>query len=195
MYQVDGLLKGLVPILFNAYTTKARSGKLRHEELLEEATRRVYRDPETQVLVWPGWNLQRCMEDGARLGEVKLGRKSIGQYLRALVAVEGDPSFGRVDYDGLHTCMGRIPPRTGAMVELFRPKLDPGWTLSFRLLVHNTSIDPDTLKQVLQFGGLLAGMGSWRPRYGRFAVERFEVAGSVQPDAVAPKASRKKAVA
>lgn len=82
------------------------------------------------------------------------------------------------------------------MVMLYRPKLDPGWMLSFRLLVADTTIDPETLKQIIKFAGLLAGMGAWRPEYGRFVLERFEVSGfGGGGQAEVPAKSLKKAVA
>jgi len=177
MYQINGTLKGIGTLLFNRPTEKARPGKLRDEELREEATRRVYRKQETQALIWPAWNLKRCFMDGARLGEVKHGKKSIVQYLQALMIVEGDPEFGVSDYDGLHICKGRVPPRTGAMVTLYRPKLNPGWTLTFRLMIADTTLQPTTIEQIITFAGLLAGMGAWRPEYGRFVLEQFSVSG------------------
>jgi hypothetical protein len=198
MYNVDGTLKGMAPILFNRFTEKARPGKLRPEELLEEATRRVYRDPDTQSIILPPWNLKKCLMDGSRLGEVKHGKKAIGQYLQALLIVDGDPQFGRVDYDGLHVCQGRIPPRTGPMVTLYRPKLDPGWILAFRLIIADTTIHPDTLQQIISFAGLLAGLGAWRPEYGRFVLDRFTVSGYDRGTAPAPaeaSAKKKKAAA
>jgi hypothetical protein len=196
MYGVDGALEGKATFLFNRFTEKARPGKLRAEELLEEATRRVYRDPDTQALVLPGWNIKKCFMDGARLGDVKHGKKSIVPYLQALLIVEGDGQFGRVDYDGLHICQGRIPPRTGPMVTLYRPKLDPGWTLTFRLLIADTTIHPDTLRQIINFAGLLAGLGAWRPEYGRFLLTRFEVTGLDETASTSVvKAKAKKAVA
>jgi hypothetical protein len=176
MYQIDATIQGRAPLLFNRFTDKARPGKLRQEELLEEATRRVYRD-ESQGLVLPGWNVKKCLMDGARLGEVKHGKKSIVQYLQALVIVDGEATFGRVDYDGLHVSQGRIPPRTGPMVTLYRPKLDPGWELSFRLIVADSTIHPSVLQQIVTFAGVLAGLGAWRPEYGRFVVGRFDVSG------------------
>lgn len=175
VYHVTGTLRGTAPLLFNRFTEKARPGKLRHEELLEEATRRVYRHPETQRLTLPGWNIKRCFLDGARMGEVKHGKRAIGPYLQALMIVDGDGEFGRVEYDGLHVCQGRIPPRTGPMVTLYRPKLDPGWVLTFRLNIANTTFPPETLKQIITFAGMLSGLGAWRPEYGRFMLEEFEV--------------------
>jgi hypothetical protein len=197
MYQADGTLRGTAPFFFNRYTEKARTGKLRQEELLEEATRKVYRDEDTQMLILPAWNLTRCLLDGARLGEVKHGKKSIGQYLQALIIVDGNPSFGRVDYDGLDKSLGKIPPRTGPMVMLYRPKLDAGWLLTFRLIVADTTIHPDTLRQIISYAGLLAGLGAWRPSHGRFVLDRFEVSGFNGSAAVteAAKPARKKAVA
>jgi hypothetical protein len=192
MYQIDGRLKGAGTLLFNRYTEKSRPGKLRQEELLEEATRRVYRN-DRQSLIWPAWNLLRTFMDGARLGEVKHGRKSIVPYLAALIIVEPDPDFGRVDYDGLHICMGRVPPRTGAMVTLYRPKLDPGWMLTFRLLIADTTLHPETIRQIINFSGLLAGMGAWRPAYGRFVLDAFEVSG--HDSKLQPETKKKRAIA
>jgi hypothetical protein len=201
MYGVEMTFEGKAGILFNRYTDKSRPGKLRKEELLEEATRRVYRDPETEELILPGWNVLRCALDGARLGDVKMGKKAIGPYLQALLIVDGDVArFGRTQYDGLHEALGRIPPRTGPMVMLYRPKLDPGWELSCRLLVANSSMPPETLKQVFSLAGLYAGLGAWRPRYGRFVVSRFEVSedaagpfAEVAPPPKSSKAPRRKA--
>lgn len=195
MYRIYGMLKGIGTILFNRPTEKSRPGKLREEELREEATRRVYRHEETQALIWPAWNLKRCFMDGARLGEVKHGKKSIVQYLQALMIVEGDPEFGRVDYDGLHICKGRVPPRTGAMVTLYRPKLNPGWTLTFQLLIADTTLQPPTIEQIIKFSGLLAGIGAWRPEYGRFVLERFDVVDFHVPPPPDNPAPRRKATA
>jgi hypothetical protein len=195
MWTSDVEIQGRAAMLLNRYTEKARPGKLRHEELLEEATRRVYRDPDSQTLILPGWNVKKCLMDGARMGEVKHGKKSIVQYLQALVIIDGDASFGRVEYDGLHVCQGRIPPRTGPMVTLYRPKLDPGWALRFRMIVADSTIHPETMKQIITFAGLLAGLGAWRPEYGRFVLERFEVSGFDTTAAPAAKPAKAKRAA
>lgn len=197
MWTADAQIAGRAAILLNRYTEKARPGKLRQEELLEEATRRVYRDPDTQGLVLPGWNIKKCLMDGARMGEVKHGKKSIVPYVQALMIIDGDAFFDRVDYDGLHICQGRIPPRTGPMVTLYRPKLDAGWTLRFRLIVADSTIHPDTLQQIITFAGLLAGLGAWRPEYGRFVLDRFDVSGydTKAAPVVSKPAKAKRAVA
>jgi len=179
-YAVDVTLRGLSPLLFNRMTEKARAGKLRKDELLDEAERRVYRDA-NGALVWPAWNIQVGLVDGARLGKVKLGRGSIVPYVSALVAVEADGAFGRKDFDGLDQQWGRIPPKTGAMVMLFRPKLNAGWLLRFRLNVYDATIDPDLLQQIVQYAGIYAGFGSWRPRFGRFEIAEWKVANAAKP--------------
>ena len=193
----EGTLKGMAPYLCNRYTEKARPGKLREEELLEEATRRVYRDPDTQALVCPAWNLKKCFMDGARLGEVKHGKKCIVPVPASLVDRGRRRAVWARRLRRAAHLHGRIPPRTGPMVKLYRPKLDAGWTLTFRLLIADTTIHPDTLKQIISFAGLLAGIGAWRPEYGRFMLERFEVSGfGGGGQAVpVPAKARKKAVA
>lgn len=174
MYAIDGMIRGLQPFLYNRYTDKIRPGKLRKEELIEEATRRVYRD-EAGVLILPPWNLLRCFLDGARLAEVKHGRKSIGQYLLALMMVEASPSFGVKEFK-IREDLGRVPPRTGPMVILYRPQLDPGWVLSFRAQIADSStLPPETMHEIVKRAGILAGIGAWRPYFGRFVIESFSV--------------------
>lgn len=172
MYQAHVQVRGTTAFLFNRYTDKPRSGALRREELIAEGMKRVYRDDD-QALVWPRWNILRGLMDGARLAKVKMGKASIVPYLQALVTVEADGRFNRTDFDGLDEHMGRIPPRTGPMVLLYRPKLDAGWTLDYTLLVLNSDIGPDTLQQIVGASGLLAGMGAWRPHYGRYLLNTF----------------------
>lgn len=194
MYTIDAAIRGTAPFLYNRYTEKARAGKLRKEELLEEATRRVYRNDAGELIV-PRWNLKRCLMDGAQRGEVKHGKKSIVPYFQALVVVDGDPSFGTPDYDRVDEHLGRIPPRTGPMVMLYRPLLETGWRLTFRLLVADTTIHPDTVRQIVTFAGVLVGLGAWRPEYGRFVLDAFVVAGLEAPSApvvAPPKAAKRR---
>lgn len=49
------------------------------------------------------------------------------------------------------------------------------WLLSFQIEVHDEQVRPDVLKTILEEAGRAAGLGDYRPRYGRFDVVKFEV--------------------
>jgi len=52
-----------------------------------------------------------------------------------------------------------------------RPVLKLPWALKFQItLVENPQIDDAKLKQWFQKGGLVVGLGNYRPRFGRFRV-------------------------
>jgi hypothetical protein len=91
------------------------------------------------------------------------------------VFVEDAILFGKDEPDYVHTCWGRVPPRTGAMVPIRRPAMNAGWKVSFTLAVMNDSIGEGQIREALDHAGLMVGVGSWRPQYGRFRVTSWEV--------------------
>jgi hypothetical protein len=67
----------------------------------------------------------------------------------------------------------RIPVRTpGGRVMRTRPMVSE-WKAEVVLSVLPTLVDVDTLETWLRIGGDQCGAGDFRPRYGRFAVERL----------------------
>ena len=50
------------------------------------------------------------------------------------------------------------------------------WELNFKISVFkNDRVTPDKLCEWFQKGGLLIGLGTYRPRFGRFMVKKWEV--------------------
>lgn len=62
-----------------------------------------------------------------------------------------------------------------ARVLRYRPMFKAGWLLSFVLEVADDEIPANTLSEILSYAGKAVGIGDFRPRFGRFMVERFEV--------------------
>lgn len=62
-----------------------------------------------------------------------------------------------------------------AAVARSRLQVNPGWTLRFRLAVHDEQLGLDVVQDILKEAGEGVGIGDYRPRYGRFAVTTFEV--------------------
>lgn len=54
-----------------------------------------------------------------------------------------------------------------------RPLFDK-WRLEFEIEIFNENIDTKTLKEIFTYAGRFIGIGDYRPRHGRFVVEKFE---------------------
>ena len=60
-----------------------------------------------------------------------------------------------------------------------RPVLKYGWEISFEIqLIKNSLIDEDKLYNWFKAGGIVIGLGSWRPRFGRFEITKWEIKSS-----------------
>jgi hypothetical protein len=124
----------------------------------------------------PGNMFEQSILTGARAGNVKNGRASYATLLEAIMFTKGPLYLGKTTYDEVFATWGRVPPGPrGAAVMIRYPKFNLGWRADFELIL--TTGDKHTVeavRQCLTAAGLLVGLGSWRPRYGRFTVTEFE---------------------
>lgn len=118
----------------------------------------------------PAQNLQRCIRDGATAW--KLGKDT-----KRAIVVENDAVLV---YDGprdawqmyADTRFVSIAP-TGRGTMAVRLRL-PEWQATYRLLINDEIIDPQTLAKILDRSGIAEGLGTWRPANGRFHVTQLE---------------------
>ncbi len=188
MYHISGVLEGVAPKLFSRFTEEAKEslekassgGKFTKEQRVAEAEQLVHRNKDGYICL-PAWNLKKCLMNGATAGGLKEGRKSLMPYIAATVFVEGELLFSKngsgnlTQVDFMHECVGKRPPKTGGACMIRRPALDTGWQLPFRFIVVDDRRNPDQLRRALEEAGLLIGLGSWRPEYGRFIVRDWKV--------------------
>lgn len=64
-----------------------------------------------------------------------------------------------------------------ASVARARLAIGAGWELAFTLQVQDEQLRPDVVHTILEEAGKSAGIGDFRPRYGRFIVTVFELIG------------------
>src|SRR5207247_5303323 len=130
MYRISFRIKGIAPILFNAWTAEAKEaldkgstgGKKSVETRIAEAYEKVYRNGDSLVL--PAHNLEACLVQGARRAGLKRGRAGLANYLEATVFCEERAlSFGVKEPDGIHEVMG---VRGGGACIIRRPVLNEG---------------------------------------------------------------------
>ena len=119
----------------------------------------------------PGANFQRCLRNAAT--KWKLGK----DVLRSVV-VTNNPEL---DYDGPKDALEMINSRdpklqlaafTGRGVWVNRLYL-PAWSATFALMLDDEIMEVDQLRQIANMAGKAEGLGTWRPRYGRFAVNEI----------------------
>lgn len=119
----------------------------------------------------PSFNLDAAFVDAAKLQ--KLGRHS----KRAMMVVE---NHVYLEYDGPKTPDGlwndkrfvdsRSVRVSTARLMRYRPMFDT-WTATCTLMVNPDQLSINEIKQIVTNAGQLIGVGDYRPRFGRFAVE------------------------
>ena len=182
MYKVKVAIEGIAPILFNRFTDEAKEkmdtgrtgGKLTPTQKQDEAKAKAYINGHGVYI--PSVNIKRCLLLGAQKANLKFGRKSLSTFLEPLVFIEEqEVEFGKKECDFIDERVGRIPPKTGPAAIIRRPGIHSGWKLAFTFVVADDRIDEQQVHNALQEAGLLQGIGSFRPEFGRFVVKSWEV--------------------
>ena len=182
MYRIKGRIQGVAPLLYNRLTEEAlegvatgkTGGHFTVEQRREQAMQKVHKNG--LGLYIPGWNFKQCFLEGCSRARLKEGRFGLSRFLAATVFVEGDLLFGKEEIDFLHEHWGRIPPGPrGKAVIVRRPAMDTGWELPFTLMVVDDRRNAEQIRISIEEAGMLVGLGSWRPEYGRFILTEWEV--------------------
>lgn len=177
MYQIQCIVEGVAPMLFNRMVgdAKGTGGKISREEEEALAKQRAYRND--AGLYVPSYVVKACLLRGIFLANLKEGRKSLGPYVEATAFIEPrEISLGKQEPDFYHAAFVNIPPgKKGSKVWKIWPAVDIGWQLSFTLNITDNHRDPEQLRKGMEAAGLLCGLCDWRPEYGRFIVKEWDV--------------------
>ena len=123
----------------------------------------------------PGANFQRCLRNAAT--KWKLGK----DVLRSVV-VSNDPE---IEYDGPKDAIEMFNSRTpkfhkaaftcrGVWVNRL---MFPSWKATYFLTVDDEILSVTQLKQIINMAGKAEGLGTWRPRHGRFSAGELKEVG------------------
>lgn len=106
------------------------------------------------------------------------GKKSMEYFLAPTLSFELDFIPLGTDKFEAFVDFCRIPPRTGAMVQIGRPLLRK-WACDFVINADCERYQPQQIEAVIVEAGKFVGIGANRPElkgpYGRFTVEKFEI--------------------
>lgn len=174
-YHVQGSIEGVAPILFNRPYTEPSRTQTEEERMATAARERVYKGK--AGLYIPAWTFKKMLcVDGATRAGLKVKRTGLTRFLLPSLFLDADPLFGVAEASPeLHVVWGKVPPRTGGMVPIYRPMLDTGWHLAFGFVMLDELVAESQIKAALETAGLKIGLGGWRPEYGRFVVRDWKV--------------------
>lgn len=168
---------GTDPLLFHRFDTenaeaKAKAAKGSTEKKTDNVESYVYRGPDNE-LIWPGINFKGALRNAAKFKQdPRSSRKSMADLLRAAVKVK-DASFGVSTWDYLDKRPAKVQ-QSG--ITRTRPAMKPGWRLSHEITVMLPEyLPPRVLSELCVDAGRLIGLGDYRPDFGCFRVEHFEV--------------------
>lgn len=125
-------------------------------------------------LTLPSQNFARCLRTGATA--FRLGK----EVNRALI-VENEPL---IEYDGPKTANEMILQSKYVLTSPVVRKRDtnwitrlvlPQWAVNYQVTVDDERISVSDLERIVQTAGRFEGLGTWRPRYGRFVSELTEL--------------------
>lgn len=128
----------------------------------------------------PAQNLKAAISDAAkRIADPSSPRKSARDLFRAGILVFGDSdggqfsSFQKTEPDYLDKRKVNVQR---AAVPRTRPAFKDGWELSFVIeIMASDHINVDMLHRALSDAGRFNGLGDYRPDFGRFRIDTFEI--------------------
>jgi len=173
-------IEGACPILFDKPTG---NDKLKTAaDYLKDAENKLYRNSDGEICI-PFMMLKACIREGSRdLGKKLEGAKNRMSIRSSLFSIEdlfplkfkAKDKIGITVHDGIevHNVKRQGSGGKFTMVQSYRPIIKQ-WISDGELIIYN-GIPPEFINQALANGGLLYGIGGFRPEFGRFFINKFE---------------------
>ena len=124
------------------------------------------------IIFEPGAHVEGCLVKAATAFQIPgKGKKTYKDLFRAAVFIEEvEIPIEPQDYvvDERPVVVNR------ARVLRYRPKFED-WKLNFTLTCLDENMPADDIKKILEHGGKFIGIGDFRPKFGRFNVNMFEL--------------------
>lgn len=127
--------------------------------------------------IMPAVNIERMLCDAGKL--TRLGTK-------VKMGMQVLEDYAVVEYDGPRDIAGmraeeRFRSRTAVVVNKARVMRErprfPEWDLRFTVQYDASVFSPEQVQELLESAGKYIGLGTWRPRHGRFHVVKIKKVG------------------
>jgi hypothetical protein len=178
-YAVDVRIVGTAPILFHRYDEvaverTAKTPKNSRSRKVDDVESFVYRTAEGEIGI-PGRNFKACLREAGRsVPDPRSPRKSARDLVQSVIQVEPFvASLGKSVWDSLD--VQRVVIQRAA-ISRTRPMFREGWATWFSVAVLAPEyVEPDWLHDLISRAGRFVGLGDFRPDYGRFRMDAFQV--------------------
>ena len=169
--EVEFELESLSPIMFSMYLDEAQPKT--PEGYQEQGPRKVHRDVSGDICITPEMILatvRAAAGDIAPRGKGKAMRREImaGLYFREEMFSMGKKEPDEIDKRPVIRGKGEKT----TLVMCYRPLIKE-WKITGTMIL--IELQPRFVKQAFDRAGIRYGLGSYRPRFGRFAVTKWEV--------------------
>lgn len=172
-------ITGTADLLFHRYDcesveAKAKAAKGSKQKKTDDITTYVYRDAEGMLAI-PGENLRQAVVTAAKsVSDPRSPRKSLMDLAKAAILCHTEmASLGQEHWDYEHRA--RVQVQRNA-VSRVRPAMLKGWSAEFLFeCLIPEHISTDMLHDLLVNAGRTVGVCDFRPTYGRFRVDHFEL--------------------
>lgn len=178
-YVADVTILGVADLLFHRWNveeveTKSRAAKGSKAKKSDNLESYVYRDERNELAV-PGEYLRQSIIHAAKFRQdPRSPRKSAMDLFKAgVVCLTPLASLGTAAWD--YEDKRRVMIQRNGITRV-RPAMKAGWSITIQLMVNLPEyIPPDALQDVIVNAGRLIGLADFRPTYGRFAIQKFEI--------------------
>jgi len=166
---------GTRPLLMHAPVELESKPKLRRGEHLDpkvEAEKYLYKDEKGNIVI-PSVNIKACIRDAGANYKVSGRRSTFKSMIKAGLDIQPFPHVP-LEHDAWVVDIRPVVVQRARILRA-RPRFDK-WALEFEIINKDpTVIHADTLKKILEDAGKYYGLGDFRPEFGLFKVEKFEV--------------------
>lgn len=184
-------LQGVQDLLFHRWNSedvqaKAEAKKGSEEKKRDNPEAYIYRDDDGFICMPGRYIVRSIVEAGRSFPDPRSPRKSAKDLLQAAimadeilspVLVNGEPTKEWEYDDRQRVCIMR------SAITRTRPAFKKGWQVDFSLVsLVPDLVTPDFLRKLVDNAGLLIGLGDFRPTYGRFRVNHWDVMPYVNAD-------------
>lgn len=178
-YRVQIELEGVCPMMFHRWNNesveaKAKAKKGSVEKKTDDIESFVWRNDKGELCV-PGEYVRQSVIHASKYEQdPRSPRKSLMDLMKAaLVSLTDLASLGVKEPDFLDK--RRVVIQRNAVTRT-RPAMKEGWKATFILMCNLPEYLPSQrLNHILQQAGRIVGLADFRPSFGRFNVNRFEV--------------------
>jgi len=168
-------IEGTKPLLMHAPTGLGDKPKRRRGEHLDpkiEAESYLYRDSEGNIVI-PSVNVKACIRDAGANYKVSGRRSTFKSMIKAGIDIRPFPYIPLI-HEGWVVDIRPVVVQRSRILRA-RPRFDK-WSLEFDIINHDPKIiHRETLQRILVDAGRYYGLGDFRPEFGLFRVERFNL--------------------